>query len=190
MPAVRSVLLASLAFLGGFLASAPARADFRVCNATQTLVGVAIGYRAQDGWKTEGWWNIEASTCQTLIQGPLASRFYYLYAEDAERGGRWDGQINMCIAERPFKIDGVADCFQRGFQRAGFREYDTGTQSSWMVQLTDEAAGGANPAATPPPPGPEPAEPDDGQSDGGQPDAAQPDGEQPGPLGEEEPGGQ
>lgn len=128
-------------FASAFLTSAPANADFRVCNATQTLVGVAIGYRATDGWKSEGWWQIDASTCKTLIEGSLSSRYYYLYAEDAERGGRWDGPVNMCIAKEPFKIAGVNDCFARGFERAGFQEYDTSEQSSWMVQLTDEPAG-------------------------------------------------
>lgn len=122
------------------LGASGARADFRVCNATQNLVGVGIGYRAKTGWVTEGWWHIEGSTCKTLIEGPLSSRFYYLYAEDAERGGRWDGPINMCVAEKEFKISGVNDCFARGFQRAGFQEYDTGEQASWMVQLTDESA--------------------------------------------------
>lgn len=134
-----------LALLGVAASTGAARADFRVCNATQTLVGVAIGYRAAAGWITEGWWHVEGSTCKTLIEGPLSSRYYYLYAEDAERGGRWDGPINMCIAEKEFKIVGVTDCIRRGFQRAGFQEYDTGEQASWMVQLTDEPAvdGGA-----------------------------------------------
>lgn len=118
-----------------------AHADFRVCNATQSLVGVGIGYRAKAGWITEGWWHVDASSCKTLIEGPLSSRYYYLYAEDAERGGRWDGPITMCVAEKEFKIAGVKDCFARGFQRAGFQEYDTGEQSSWMVQLTDTPAG-------------------------------------------------
>jgi uncharacterized membrane protein len=133
-------------------ATTSARADFRVCNATQNLVGVAIGYRASTGWVTEGWWHIEGSTCKTLIEGALSSRYYYLYAEDAERGGRWEGEINMCVAEREFKIAGVADCFARGFQRSGFQEYDTGEQSSWMVQLTDSPgdSGGAAAAATQP----------------------------------------
>jgi uncharacterized membrane protein len=120
--------------------ASPARADFRVCNATQSLVGVAIGYRAKAGWVTEGWWHVEGSTCKTLIEGPLSSRYYYLYAEDAERGGRWDGPVNMCVAEKEFKIAGVNDCFARGFQRAGFQEYDTGEQANWMVQLTAEPA--------------------------------------------------
>ena len=141
-------VLALAASAASALFAAPAHADFRVCNATQSLVGVSIGYRAQAGWITEGWWHIEGSTCKTLIEGPLASRYYYLYAEDAERGGRWDGPINMCVAEKEFKIAGVNDCFARGFQRAGFQEYDTGEQASWMVQLTDEPATDGEAAAT------------------------------------------
>ena len=125
---------------GFFMVSAEtAHADFRVCNATQNLVGVAIGYRVKTGWTTEGWWHIDPSNCKTLIEGPLSSRFYYLYAEDAQRGGRWEGPINMCVADKEFKIAGINDCFARGFQRSGFQEYDTGEQTSWMVQLTDEA---------------------------------------------------
>ncbi|WP_189434543.1 MULTISPECIES: DUF1036 domain-containing protein [unclassified Mesorhizobium] len=149
----KRLALPLLIFGAGFSAlctTSPARADFRVCNATQNLVGVGIGYRAKAGWITEGWWHIEGSTCKTLIEGPLSSRFYYLYAEDAERGGRWDGPINMCVAEKEFKIAGVNDCVARGFQRAGFQEYDTGEQASWMVQLTDEPATGGAPATPAP----------------------------------------
>jgi uncharacterized membrane protein len=134
------VLAALAAMLASLWWVPAARADFRVCNATQNLVGVAIGYRAKAGWVTEGWWHIEGSTCKTLIEGDLSSRFYYLYAEDAERGGRWDGPTGMCVAEKEFKISGVNDCVPRGFQRAGFQEYDTGEQASWMVQLTDGPA--------------------------------------------------
>jgi uncharacterized membrane protein len=144
-----SPLLMLLAMAAFTVAGAPeARADFRVCNATQNLVGVGIGYRAKAGWVTEGWWHIGGSSCKTLIEGPLSSRFYYLYAEDAERGGRWDGPIQMCVAEKEFKIAGVNDCFARGFQRAGFQEYDTGEQASWMVQLTDEPATDGEAAVT------------------------------------------
>lgn len=147
--AARAASLLSVLFAPALMllaSAAPAYADFRVCNATQSLVGVSIGYRASTGWITEGWWHVEASTCKTLIEGALSSRYYYLYAEDAERGGRWDGPINMCVAEREFKISGVNDCFARGFQRAGFQEYDTGEQASWMVQLTDEPTGDSSSA--------------------------------------------
>lgn len=140
---IRLVGLLLVSFGASALSSAPARADFRVCNATQDLVGVSIGYRARAGWITEGWWAIEASTCKTLIEGPLESRYYYLYAEDGVRGGRWDGPVSMCIAELQFKITGVNDCYARGFQKAGFREYDTGNQTNWMVQLVDDPEPGA-----------------------------------------------
>ncbi|HMQ57877.1 MAG TPA: DUF1036 domain-containing protein [Rhizobiaceae bacterium] len=136
------------AFALALLASTPrAWADFRVCNSTSELVGVAIGYRAQAGWITEGWWRIEPAACKTLISGALSSRYYYLYAEDAARGGRWEGPIRMCVAETEFKINGIEDCFKRGYQRAGFREYDTGNQASWMVQLTSDTEAGT-PAIT------------------------------------------
>ena len=140
------VIFATVSFMG--MSALEARADFRVCNATQNLVGVGIGYRAKAGWVTEGWWHIEGTTCKTLIEGTLSSRFYYLYAEDAERGGRWDGPVNMCVAEKEFKIAGVNDCFARGYQRAGFQEYDTGEQASWMVQLTDEPEADGDAAVT------------------------------------------
>jgi len=136
-----SSFLAAFLFIfaaGSVFAPEEAHADFRVCNTTQNLVGVALGYRAKTGWITEGWWHVNASSCTTLVVGPLTSRYYYLYAEDAQSGGRWDGKVNMCVAENQFKITGINDCFARGFQRAGFQEYDTGEQSSWMVQLTEE----------------------------------------------------
>ena len=135
---IRRIFLALAVAAGGTALSAgTASAEFRVCNATQNAVGVAIGYRAKEGWISEGWWQIPATTCYTLIEGQLQSRYYYLYAEDAARGGRWAGNVNMCVAENEFKITGVQDCYARGYQQFGFKEYDTGRQGSWMVQLTD-----------------------------------------------------
>ncbi|MEQ8482538.1 MAG: DUF1036 domain-containing protein [Hoeflea sp.] len=134
----RILLFPALAAGALLLVSAnEAKADFRVCNGTQSLVGGAIGYRTAEGWVTEGWWQIPANSCATLIEGQLGSRYYYLYAEDAGGGGRWVGDINMCVADNEFRIVGVEDCFARGFQRVGFKEYDTGRQGSWMVQLSD-----------------------------------------------------
>jgi uncharacterized membrane protein len=132
-------LLIAGALFSPMLAADAAHAEFRVCNGTQNLVGVAVGYRAEEGWITEGWWQVPAGTCATLIEGELQSRYYYLYAEDAARGGRWTGDINMCVAENEFKIVGVNDCFTRGYQQMGFKEYDTGRQGSWMVQLSDSS---------------------------------------------------
>jgi|GEM_PF-1056514 len=123
-----------------------AEADFRVCNATQRKVGVALGYRVRAGWISEGWWQVEPSSCRTLIDGDLSSRFYYIYAEDADGTERWNGTVNMCVSENEFKIEGVRNCFPRGYQKFGFREIDTQNQTGWMVQLTDVAQSAANSA--------------------------------------------
>jgi uncharacterized membrane protein len=117
----------------------PAWADFRLCNNTGSRVGVAIGYKDAEGWNTEGWWNISARTCDTLLRGALVARYYYIYAVDYDRGGEWSGRAYMCSREKEFTIRGTENCLARGFDRTGFFEVDTQEQRSWTVQLTDTA---------------------------------------------------
>lgn len=117
-----------------------ASADLRICNTTQNIVGIAVGYRADNGWISEGWWRIDKASCETIIPGTLSSRFYYFYAESINGKNRWDGSVNMCAKESEFKISGINDCFSRGFQRFGFQEIDTQNQKNWMVQLTEPVA--------------------------------------------------
>jgi uncharacterized membrane protein len=130
--------------LAGVIAAEPARADFRLCNDTKSLVGVALGYREQGRWATEGWWQVPGETCASLIEGDLNSRYYYLYAEDADRGGQWRGDIFMCTSDREFRIEGVEECFARGHHKTGFFEVDTGNKESWMVPLTESGQTGSS----------------------------------------------
>lgn len=113
------------------------RADFRVCNTTDSLVGVAVGHNGPEGWTTDGWWNLEADSCRTLLRGDLAARYYYVYGIDYELGGEWGGNAYMCTRDEAFTIVGIEDCEDRGYMRTGFFEVDTGEQRSWTVQLTD-----------------------------------------------------
>ena len=125
------------------LAPAPALADFHLCNNTGSRVGIAIGYKDADGgWTTEGWWNLSARSCETLLKGTLVARFYYIYAIDYDRGGEWSGQAYMCTRDKEFTIRGTEDCLARGFDRTGFFEVDTGEQRAWTVQLTETAEQG------------------------------------------------
>ena len=139
----RLALAASLATAAA-LTAAPAWADLRLCNMTSSRVGIAVGYRDAQGWVTEGWWNLTARGCETLLTGPLAARFYYVYAVDYDRGGEWSGRSFMCTRDREFTIRGVEDCFARGFDRSGFFEVDTGEQKSWTIQLMDPNRAGAS----------------------------------------------
>jgi uncharacterized membrane protein len=132
----RVVVAALLLFL--LLMPAPALADFHICNNSGSRVGVAIGYKDGDGqWTTEGWWNLSARSCETLLKGSLIARYYYIYAIDYDRGGEWSGQAYMCSREKEFTIRGTEDCLARGFDRTGYFEVDTGEQRAWTVQLTE-----------------------------------------------------
>jgi uncharacterized membrane protein len=126
----------ALAF-GLVLLPSLAHADFRLCNRTQSRVGVAVGYKDGDSWSTEGWWNVAANSCETLLRGDLVARYYYLYAVDYDQGGEWSGKSPMCTREKEFTIRGAGDCLARGFERTGFFEVDTQEQKSWTVQLTE-----------------------------------------------------
>jgi uncharacterized membrane protein len=159
-------LLASALLLGivvtvALIATAgPAAADFRLCNNTPSRVGVAVGYKDAEGWTTEGWWNLSARSCETLLKGNLIARYYYIYAIDYDRGGEWMGQACMCTRDKEFTIRGIGDCLVRGFDRTGFFEVDTGEQRAWTVQLTESSEQSpqhplppGNPLTSPPPAG-------------------------------------
>lgn len=134
--APRALLVASILVVG-VLSATPALADLRICNKTASRVGIAVGYKDENAWKTEGWWNVAGNSCETLLAGPLVSRYYYLYAVDYDHGGEWSGRSYMCTQEKTFTIVGIDDCIKRGFERTGFFEIDTGEQRTWTVQLTE-----------------------------------------------------
>jgi uncharacterized membrane protein len=135
----RAFVCAPLLAIAVMMISDQALADFRLCNNTSGRVGVAVGYKENEGWSTEGWWNLAARSCETVLRGSLVARFYYIYAIDYDRGGEWSGQAFMCTRDKEFTIRGTDDCLARGYDRTGFFEVDTGDQPSWTVQLTESA---------------------------------------------------
>src|ERR1700754_300109 len=111
----RTILTRSTRLLLGGVAAAimstvtaePAAADFRLCNNTPSRVGIAVGYKENEGWTTEGWWNLSPRSCETLMRGPLVARYYYIYAVDYDRSGEWSGQAYMCTRDKEFTIKGA-----------------------------------------------------------------------------------
>src|ERR1700752_4377651 len=132
-------LMPALALAVICLWSSSAAADFRLCNNTSSRVGIALGYKDSEGWVTEGWWNINARACETLLKGTLVARYYYIYGLDYDRGGEWSGKAFMCSKDKEFTIRGTSDCLARGFDRTGFFEGDTGEPRAWTVQLTESS---------------------------------------------------
>jgi uncharacterized membrane protein len=141
-----AILLVGL-ILGTFgLSAAPAYADLRVCNQSTNQVSIALGYRAEKGWQSEGWWVAPSGKCAIVYQGDLHSRFFYLYVADDIGGGAWDGTNFMCTRDESFTIFGVEDCLARGYERTGFFEVDTQNRTDWTLQLTDPTNNDTTPA--------------------------------------------
>jgi uncharacterized membrane protein len=126
-----------------FALAAPAAAELKLCNTTSSRIGVAIGYKDEQGWVSEGWWNVASQTCEVLLKGTLVARYYYIHALDYDRGGEWGGKAFMCTGDKAFTIRGVQDCPTRGFKRSGFFEVDTNEEKDWTVRLADPGEGGA-----------------------------------------------
>ena len=131
-------IVAAMVMLAALMAFAsPARADLRVCNESSNPVSIALGYRAERGWQSEGWWVAPPGQCATVFQGDLNSRFYYLYVADDIGGGAWDGDNFMCTRDETFTIFDTGDCLARGYERTGFFEVDTQNKTDWTLQLKD-----------------------------------------------------
>ena len=136
-------MVRKLALIGGALLlfcgmSSAARADLKLCNNTESRVGVAIGYKDKEGWATEGWWTIEPQKCLPLLKGDLIARYYYVYAVDYDKGGSWGGKSMMCIRDKIFTIRGIDNCEGRGYTKVGFFEVDTGEEADWTISLSGE----------------------------------------------------
>jgi len=132
----------------GAAEAADEEGSLRVCNQTANPVSIALGYRADRGWQSEGWWVAQPNECKTVYSGKLDARYYYIYAADDIGGGSWDGNNYMCTRDETFTIFGVEDCLARGYERTGFFEIDTQNRSNWMLQLTDGDVVSAGPAGT------------------------------------------
>jgi uncharacterized membrane protein len=121
------------------MAGTPAKADFRVCNRTGTLVNLAIGYNGADDFETQGWWSLTPSACVVPLKGPINSRYVYLYATDIDANDILEGSFSMCIDKRKFLLVGINDCWRRGVQAVNFAEVDTLSSPDWTVFLREPA---------------------------------------------------
>lgn len=131
---VRSIL----AFLAVVLLSAPAWADWRLCNKTGYPVEVSIGYYKDGSWWSEGWWKIEpGGRCATVISGDLTNRHYYYMANHLEIGGGWYGDYTFCVTTKAFTIRGDSNCEGRGYRTQGFLQADSEQARNMTTNLTD-----------------------------------------------------
>jgi uncharacterized membrane protein len=115
----------------------PADAALGVCNKGAHPVKVAVGLFNGTRWASQGWWHVAGKSCAQLVPGKLAARYYYMYATDGTTG-TWDGSKNFCTATtEQFAIVGRGGCSERGYDRRGFFEIDTGSRLDFTQMLSD-----------------------------------------------------
>ncbi len=97
----------------------------------------AVGSFNGTRWISQGWWHVDGKKCAELVAGKLVSRYYYLYASDGAVG-TWDGGKSFCVGTAGrFAIVGRGGCTERGFDRRGFFEIDTGNHLNFTQSLSD-----------------------------------------------------
>ena len=118
----------------------PARAEFRVCNQSVGVYNVAIGAERDGQFATEGWWVMPANTCVVPIKEDLDQlklRYVYVYTQTVTGLGAVQGNWDMCIDTKRFKIEKITgepwNCWVRGYEQVKFLEVDTADSKSWTL---------------------------------------------------------
>ena len=132
-----TVVFALFGFVG---ITGSARSEFKVCNQTIGLYNVAIGAEIDRRFHTEGWWALPANSCVIPIKEDLdvlQLRYVYLHVESVTGEGAIDGNWDMCVDSKRFKIERISgepwNCWVRGFIQTRFLEIDTGEAKTWTV---------------------------------------------------------
>ena len=114
------LLVAGLLFFAG-----AAQAALKICNDSNDVQSISIGYKGDPEWTSEGWWNVGSGECVTPVAGDLKQRFYYLRAE-LDAGEFEGGGFYFCTSPQEYTIVGDENCDARGYDREDFIEIDTG----------------------------------------------------------------
>ena len=136
------------AVLGAMIKTARQKASARgllLCNRTPHLVWAATGVIKGDTFESRGWLRILPKQCGQAINQNLDDRYYFYYAEAVDANGKpittggrrklWGGNVDMCIKDTKFLIEGNQSCQAHGYETAGFQQIDTGTTRTWRVNL-------------------------------------------------------
>ena len=99
------------------LASHQAQARLEVCNQTDLVLMVAVGYdTADERVASEGWWKIYPGFCEVPIDVTLVKGGYYLHAESNPRSTMpndsftWGEKTPLCVELADFRLPDARVC--------------------------------------------------------------------------------
>lgn len=120
----------------------PARADYKLCNATSYVLAGAIGFQADpknphSEWRSEGWALMRPGTCAPALAGPVRAGSYYIFARsiEAHQGPTkyFSGNEGFCTIPKDFVIAGRETCALRGYDTNDFIRVETKAGEEWTT---------------------------------------------------------
>lgn len=131
-------LFAALAAVAAFfLLSAPASADYKLCNATSYVLEGAVGVRADADWRSQGWVQVLPGNCASVLAGPVQTGDYFVFARsiDAHQGATkyFSGSERFCTIPKDFTIAGRENCALRGYESSDFIRVAVKAGEDWTT---------------------------------------------------------
>ncbi|MEA5618045.1 DUF1036 domain-containing protein [Cronbergia sp. UHCC 0137] len=123
-----------------------ANAWFEVCNRSGQKQYVAFAYRdvgdgryggGDNGWTSEGWWNLESGQCSQIYPHELTRRgqYYYLYSVGEDGTVTSSGDRQFCTLKRRFTVRRADQRCSYKFK--GFYEVDRGGNRNLTINIKD-----------------------------------------------------
>jgi len=113
MPSFLSIVL----MLSLLLSSAVAFARLEVCNQSDLVLMVTVGYDTDEGRvATEGWWRIYPGFCEVPVDVSLLKGSYYVHAESNPRSTMpvdafsWGDEKKLCVQTADFRLPNANFC--------------------------------------------------------------------------------
>ena len=132
---VLCVLLSALTFL-----PSPARADYRLCNATSYVLQGAIGIQGKGPTPeahSQGWVRVLPGDCASVLAGPIIDADYFVFARsiDAHQGPTkyFSGNERFCTLPQDFLVTGRESCALRSYESNEFIRIDTKAGDEWTT---------------------------------------------------------
>jgi len=99
------------------LVSADANARLEICNQTDLVLMVVVGYNTDvDRIATEGWWRVYPGTCEVPVDVSLLKGSYFVHAESNPRSTMPDDSFNwgeekpLCVKLADFRLPNGSQC--------------------------------------------------------------------------------
>lgn len=100
-----------LLFIGIFSFTLPSHARLEVCNQTDLVLMLAVGYDTSEGRiASEGWWRVYPGFCEVPVDVAMLKGSYYLHAESNPQSTMpvdaytWGDEKPLCVQLADFRI--------------------------------------------------------------------------------------